>query len=116
MFEVNELVSFFSIDEQFEHLNINLIDEFIDNCSWYKVVEDSEKEDRWMTVANDSGRTIPVHSEEYQIHTKESLRKVLNYLKVTREANKKYGDVCNKIIQLYRKHNRTDSHFKFQGV
>lgn len=117
MFNVGNIVSFFGDNEQFENINLNLIEDFIEDCSWYEVIGVNVPNDDFITVRSLSqGRDIPVVKSEYQIHTKESLRSHLNNLLKTKEANKKYENVCNKIIQLYRKHNRTDSHFKFKGV
>ena len=114
MFETGNLISFFDTDETFEHINLELIDDFINHCSWYQVISSN---DEGVTVRSESGlREIDVSYEEYQMHTKESLRNHLTQLLTFNEANKKYADVCKKIKQLYRKHNESGSHFKFQGV
>lgn len=111
-YDVGNFVSFFSIDETFENINLNLIEDYIDDLSWYEIVSINNPNDDFITVRSLSqGEDIVVLKDEYQIHTKESLRKYLNELLKYREANKKYYDICSKIKQLYRK-----QEFKFQGV
>lgn len=117
MFEIGTNVAFFGLEDNFDHLNLNRMEDFIEDCSWYEVIALNAPNDDFITVRSLSqGRDIPVVKSEYQIHTKESLRKHLTDLLVSNEANKKYADICKKIKQLYRKHNESGSHFKFQGV
>lgn len=117
MFEIGNHVAFFGLEDNFDHLNLNVIENFIEDCSWYEVIGVNVPNDDFITVRSLSqGRDIPVVKSEYQIHTKESLRSHLTQLLTVNEANKKYADVCKKIKQLYRKHNESGSHFKFQGV
>lgn len=109
MFETGNLISFFDTDETFEHINLELIDDFINHCSWYQVISSN---DEGVTVRSESGlREIDVSYEEYQMHTKESLRKTLVDLGNPRAS------ICNKVLQLYRKHNNnSNTTFKWQGV
>ena len=117
MFEIGNQVAFFGLEDNFDHLNLNVIENFIEDCSWYEVIGVNVPNDDFITVRSRSqGKDIPVVKSEYQIHTKESLRNHLTKLLTINEANKKYADVCKKIKQLYRKHNESGSHFKFQGV
>lgn len=117
MFNVGNIVSFFGDNEQFENINLNLIEDFIEDCSWYEVIGINVPNDDFITVRSLSqGRDIPVVKSEYQIHTKESLRNHLTSLLTSQEADKKYYDICKKIKQLYRKHNESNSSFKFKGV
>lgn len=116
-YNVGDFVSFFDLDDEFDNINLNLIEDYINNLSWYEIKSVNNPNDDFITVRSLSeGRDIPVLKYEYQIHTKESLRKYLNELLKYKETNKKYYDICNKIKQLYRKHNHSDSPFKFQGV
>lgn len=111
-YNIGSFVSFFSIDESFENINLNLIEDYIDNLSWYEIVSVNNPNDDFITVRSLSqGEDIVVLKDEYQIHTRESLRKYLNELLKYKEANEKYYDICKKINQLYRK-----QEFKFQGV
>lgn len=111
-YTVGSYVSFFSPDEEFEHLNLNLMEDFIDDCSWYEIIAVDVPNDEFITVRSLSqGNDIPVLLDEYMIHTKESLRNHLTQLLTVTEANKKYYDICKKIKQLYRK-----QEFKFQGA
>ena len=117
MFEIGTKVAFFGLEDNFDHLNLNNIENFIEDCSWYEIIGIDAPNDEFISVRSLSqSRIIPVLKSEYQIHTQESLRNHLTKLLVVNEANKKYEDVCKKIKQLYRKHNNSDSHFKFQGV
>ena len=107
MFNIGENISFFSLDEEFDRVQFRDIDLFIDNLSWY-IVEDMG--DNWLEVKSPSGlRTIHIDNfdNEYLIYTKTQLKDHLLGIKST----SKYGDICAKIKQLYRK-----QEFKFQGV
>lgn len=103
-YTVGSYVSFFSPDEEFVHLNLDLMEDFIDDCTWYEVVGIDVPNDDFITVRSRSeGRDIPVVVDEYLIHTKESLRNHLTTMLKTKQANGKYADICDKIKQLYRK-------------
>lgn len=112
-YDVGSFISFFDHHDTFaEDINLNLIEDFIDNLSWYEVVSIDNPNDDFITVKSLSqSEDLVILKDEYQIHTKESLRKYLNELLKYKEANKKYHDICKKINQLYRK-----QEFKFQGV
>jgi hypothetical protein len=111
-YDVGNFVSFFDHDDTFENINLNLVENYIDDVSWYEIVSINNPNDDFITVRSLSqGEDIIILKNEYQIHTKQSLRKHLTDLLVVNEANKKYADVCKKIRQLYRK-----QEFKFQGV
>ena len=111
MFNIGQFVTFFSINEDFDHINLNKdIEPWIDSLGWYEV---KDLGDTWLDVKNQtSDRITHVNSvyDEYQVFTKEGLRQHLKTL------NHKHKAVCNKIIQLYRKHNESNSSFKFKGV
>ena len=105
--EIGNFITFFGLEEEFNHVNFNQINDFVDGCNWYKV-EDAG--DTWLDVrAYDGVKTIHVNEafDEYQVHTKEGLREHLRVLK----TNSNYADICAKIKQLYRK-----QEFKFQGA
>ncbi len=105
--EVGNFVTFFGLEEEFDHVKLNQINDFVDGCNWYEV-EDAG--DTWLDVrAHDGVRTIHVNEafDEYQVHTKQGLREHLRVLK----TNSNYADICAKIKQLYRK-----QEFKFQGA
>jgi len=111
MFNVGNFVSFHSINDEFEY--VNDIERFIDDTTFYEIVDKlSDENDNLdsIVVINNQGMRISVEIDEYQIHTKESLRDTI------KSKNYKYADICKKIKQLYRKHNNSDSSFKFQGV
>jgi len=101
MFQVGNFVSFHSLHDEFDY--VNDVERFIDDTSFYEVLEILD--DIIMVKSLSMGRDIPVDINEYQIHTKESLR---DHIK---SKNHKYAAICNKIKQLYRK-----QEFKFQGV
>jgi len=105
--EIGNFVTFFSLEEEFNHVTFKDIDLFIDGLAWYKV-EDAG--DDWLDVqAHDASRTIHVNQafDEYQVFTKENLREYLKSILST----SKHADICNKIRQLYRK-----QEFQFKGV
>ncbi len=107
MFKIGNFVSFFSLDENFDY--VNDIERFIDDSTYYEIAEIIEGDVlRVHTQTRD--RLIPVIMNEYMIHTKESLREHF------KSRNRSNAAICNKVIQLYRKHNHSDSSFKFQGV
>lgn len=106
MFNVGNFISFHSLHDEFEY--VNDIERFIDDTSFYEVLEILD--DIVMVKSLSMGRNIPVDINEYQIHTKESLRDTI------KSKNYKYADICKKVKQLYRKHNESNSSFKFQGV
>jgi len=105
--EVGNFITFFGLEEEFNHVSLKDVEPFIDSCAWYEV-EDAG--DTWLDVrAHDGVRTIHVNEayDEYQVYTKEGLREHLRILK----NNSNYADICAKIKQLYRK-----QEFKFQGA
>ena len=66
---------------------------------------------RSIIVINGQNRRIPVGIDEYLIHTKESLKEHFE------STNNAHVAICNKIKQLYRKHNNNHgSAFQFSGV
>lgn len=107
--EVGNFITFFGLEEEFNHVTLKDIDRFVDegNISWYEVEDIG---DTWLDVRAHNGvRTIHVDAayDEYQVYTKEGLREHLKVLK----NNTNYADICAKIKQLYRK-----QEFKFQGA
>jgi hypothetical protein len=107
MFNIGEEVSFFSLDEEFLLVEFKDIDNFVKKCTWYTV---EDMGDTWLDVLSSSGRrTIHIENfdNEYLIFTKTQLKDHLLGIKSTN----KYGDICAKIKQLYRK-----QEFKFQGA
>lgn len=105
--EVGNFITFFGLEEEFNHVSLKDLEPFIDSCAWYKV---ENAGDTWLDVlAHDGVRTIHVNEayDEYQVYTKEGLREHLKILK----NNSNYADICAKIKQLYRK-----QEFKFQGA
>ena len=105
--KVGNFITFFGLEEEFNHVSLKDLEFFIDSCAWYQV-EDAG--DTWLDVrAHDGVRTIHVNEayDEYQVYTKEGLREHLRILK----NNSNYADICAKIKQLYRK-----QEFKFQGA
>jgi hypothetical protein len=115
MYNVGELVAFFDLDqivtEEIELRSNNNVEDFIkQNIVWYKVVSE---DDTSITIQDryEDGKEINVPKENYNIYTKEQLR--MEWL----TANNKNLAICNKIKQLYRKHNYNHgSAFQFQGV
>lgn len=110
-YQVGDLISFWSHDQEFDHVDTNKIDYFLkEGVQWYKVKEIGGT--NALTVqAESGGRDIPLTTSglrEYKIYTKESLTKLLEVLHNKNEADKQYADVCKKIRQLYNK-----QHFKF---
>ena len=104
---VGNLVSFYSLEEDFKHVTLKDIDRFIDAASWYEV---EDVGDTWLNVKSVNGvKTIHVNEayDEYQVFTKEGLRTHLKEML----TNNNHAAVIAKIRQLYRK-----QHFQFQGV
>jgi len=101
MWNVGDLISFHSITEEFEW--VSNIENFVNDTTYYEVKKILDE--NTIAITNDSGRLILAEINEYQIHTKESLRELL------KSKNHKYAAICHKIRQLYRK-----QEFKFQGV
>ena len=105
--EIGNFITFFGLEEEFNHVSLKDLEPFIDSCAWYKV---ENAGDTWLDVlAHDGIRTIHVNEayDEYQVYTKQGLREHLKILK----NNSNYADICAKIKQLYRK-----QEFKFQGA
>ena len=106
MFNLGDRISFHGFEETFEW--VNDVERYLDDVTTYEIKEILD--DNTIAILNDSGRLIQANVNEFQIHTRESLRNLLT-------SNKhKYAAICNKVRQLYRKHNNSDSSFKFQGV
>lgn len=108
MFNIGDKVTFFSINEDFD--DITMIDLFVKNRNYYTITKFDGTE-MWVKSKEET-REVQVRNvfDEYQVFTPESLTKHLQSL------NHKHKAVCLKIKQLYRKHNESGSHFKFQGV
>ncbi len=106
MFNVGNFVCFHGLNETFEW--VNDVERYIDDKEFYEIVEVITE--NTIVVLNDSQRKIVIDIADYQLHTKESLRQHLT------SNSHKYAAICNKVKQLYRKHNNSDSSFKFQGV
>lgn len=109
---VGNFVSFFDLEEEFKHVALKDIDRFVDDTSWYEV---EDVGDTWLDIkAKNAVRTIHVDKayDEYQVFTKEGLREHLKAML----TNNNHTAIIAKIRQLYRKHNYSDSPFKFQGV
>ena len=105
--EIGNFVSFFSPNEEFEHVKKQDIDNFVDEATWY-IVEDIGED--WLDVKAENGnRTIHVNNvfDEYQLYTKEELREHLNSML----SNNDHAAIIAKIRQLYRK-----QEFQFKGV
>ena len=104
---VGNFVSFFGLEDNFQHVTLKEIDRFVDDCSWYEV---EDVGDTWLDVrAKDGVRTIHVNEvfDEYQVYTKEGLREHLKAML----TNNNHAAVIAKIRQLYRK-----QEFQFKGV
>ena len=101
MFQVGEFVSFHSLTEDFDW--VHDVERYVDDITWYEIMEVIDN--KTIMVLNDSDRKIPADIDDYQIHTKESLKQLLT------SRNHQYAAICSKIRQLYRK-----QEFKFQGV
>jgi hypothetical protein len=105
--EIGNFVTFFGLEEEFKHVKLNQIDDFVDGCNWYEV-EDAG--DDWLDVKPQrEDRTIHINAayDEYLVHTKESLREHLKSIL----TNSNHAAICAKIRQLYRK-----QEFQFKGV
>ena len=104
---VGNFVSFFGLEDNFQHVTLKDIDRFVDDASWYEV---EDVGDTWLDVrAKDGVRTIHVDEayDEYQVFTKEGLREHLKAML----TNNNHAAVIAKIRQLYRK-----QEFQFKGV
>jgi saccharopine dehydrogenase-like NADP-dependent oxidoreductase len=103
---IGEKVTFFGLEEDFSH--VTNVDTFIRNLTYYEVVYENIS---MIEVKHHSeDRNIPVITDEYLIFTEESLRAHL------KNINNAHAAICTKVRQLYRKHNNSDSLFKFTGV
>ena len=89
------------------HMSIN---EFIKAANYYKVKELTENFAVVINLTQNSKHTIDVELDQYQFLTKEEFEAELRGTVDIKLA------ICNKIKQLYRKHNNSDTTFKFQGV
>lgn len=110
MWKIGDKVAFFNIDETWDY--VNDWKRYIEHdVSYYEIIE--KLDDDVIIVQNSSqgSRKIPVQIDEYLIHTKETLKEHFESL------NNKHTAICNKIKQLYRKHNYNHgSVFQFQGI
>ena len=105
--EIGNFVSFFGIEDNFQHVTLKDIDRFVDDTTWYEI---EDVGDTWLDVrAREGVRTIHVNEayDEYQVFTKESFREHLK----TMLTNNNHAAVIAKIRQLYRK-----QEFQFKGV
>jgi hypothetical protein len=105
--EIGNFVTFFGLEEEFNHVKQKDIDLFIDGLAWYKV---EDVGDEWLDVqAHNTSRTIHVNQvfDEYQVFTKEGLREHLKAML----TNNNHAAIIAKIRQLYRK-----QEFQFKGV
>ena len=105
MFNIGDKLGFFSLNEEFNHVDTNAIEEYIARLSWYTLLD---KGDNWLEVKGEgTSRIIHIDNfpNEYQVFTKESLKQHLLSL------NHPHVAICNKIKQLYRK-----QEFQFQGI
>jgi hypothetical protein len=105
--EIGNFVTFFGLEDNFNHVTLKDIDRFVDDASWYEV---EDVGDTWLDVrARDGVRTIHVNEayDEYQVFTKEGLREHLKIML----TNNNHAAVIAKIRQLYRK-----QEFQFKGV
>jgi hypothetical protein len=109
MWNIGDKVAFFNIDEDFGYV-ADWKRYIEDDVSYYEIID--KLDDDTIIVQNLSqGRKIPVGIDEYLIHSKQTLKEHFESL------NNKHTAICNKIKQLYRKHNNNHgSMFRFQGV
>ena len=106
-YNIGDKVSFFSVNEEFNHIKLDQIDEWVKGLSWYEV---KDVGDDWLDVQNvhsDRVNHVSQVYDEYQVYNKEDL---IQHLK-TLLTNSGHAAIINKIRQLYRK-----QEFKFQGV
>ena len=101
MFQVGDKVSFHGIEENFDW--VHDVERYLDDITEYEIIEVID--DKTIVVLNDSGRKIAADIDDYQIHTKDSLKQLL----ISR--NHKYAAICSKVRQLYRK-----QEFQFKGI
>lgn len=75
--EIGNFVTFFSLDEEFNHIKLQDVDEFVDNAIFYEVTDIGEN---WLDVkATDGIRTIHVgkHGMNIKCILKNNLENVL---------------------------------------
>jgi hypothetical protein len=109
MLNIGDKVAFFNLDETWDYVN-DWKSYVEDDVSYYEIVEILNDDDTIIVKNLSQDRKIPVDINEYLIHTKQSLTEHFQ------STNNKHVAICNKVKQLYRKHNNSDSSFKFQGV
>ena len=109
MWNIGDKVAFFSLDEDFNYI-ADWKRYVEDDVSYYEIIDKLDND--VIIVQNLSqGRKIPVAIDEYLIHTKQSLTEHFQ------STNNAHAAICNKIKQLYRKHNNNHgSLFQFKGV
>ena len=109
MWNIGDKVAFFNVDETWDYVS-DWKRYVEDDVSYYEIVD--KLDNNVIIVQNLSqGRKIPVGIDEYLIHTKQSLTEHFQ------STNQQYAAICNKIKQLYRKHNNNHgSLFQFKGV
>ena len=109
MWNIGDKVAFFNLDETWDYVS-DWKRYVEDDVSYYEII--NKLDDRVIIVQNLSqGRNIPVDINDYLIHTKQSLTEHFQ------STNQQYAAICNKIKQLYRKHNNNHgSLFQFKGV
>jgi len=101
MFQVGDKVSFHGINEDFDW--VHDVERYLDDITEYEIMEVINN--NTIAVLNSSGNLIKAGINEYQIHTKESLRQLLM------SNNHKYAAICSKVRQLYHKQD-----FQFKGI
>ena len=110
MWKIGDKVAFFNIDETWDYVD-DWKRYIEDDVSYYEIIHIVSEGDVIVVQSHSQGRNIPVAIDEYLIHTKETLREHFESL------NNKHTAICNKIKQLYRKHNYNHgSVFQFQGI
>ena len=114
MWNIGDKVAFFNVDETWDYVS-DWKRYVEDDVSYYEIVDklfdENNKLDTIIVQNLSQGRHIPVGIDEYLIHTKQSLTEHFQ------STNQQYAVICNKIKQLYRKHNNNHgSLFQFKGV
>lgn len=116
MLKVGDIVTIWDNDTNWEyereirsHMSI---DDFIKDVNYYEImlINGEFATVRNITINRDNTHTFDVKIDEYLFFTKEDFEAELKGTVDIKLA------ICNKIKQLYRKHNNSDTTFKFQGV
>lgn len=109
MWKIGDEVTFHSPNEEFDH--VTNISGYVNDIVYYKIIDFMDNNNIIIVQGKAEGRKIPVNVDEYMINTKETLTEHLLSLNNVKLA------ICNKIKQLYRKHNNEHgSAFQFKGV